>query len=133
MTNQEKDTEKRLVLCINAILEKKSKDLTVMKVRELSSFADYFLICSGASVRQTQGIADSIQAAMKTAGYLPRGVEGEEGGTWILLDYHDIIVHVFYEPIREFYGLENLWSESPTVRIGDDTISISALPGEVAQ
>ncbi|MDZ4164413.1 MAG: ribosome silencing factor [Smithellaceae bacterium] len=131
MGNQEKDTGKGLVLCVNAILEKKGKDLTVMKVRELSSFADYFLICSGTSVRQTQAIAESIQLTMKTAGRLPRGVEGEQGGTWILLDYHDIIVHVFYEPTREFYGLENLWSDSPTVRIGDDTISITALPGEV--
>ncbi len=100
-----------------------------MTIRDISSFADYFIICSGTSVRQTQAIAGLIQEEMKKAGFLPRGVEGETAGTWILIDYHAIIVHVFYEQVRPFYALEKLWSDAPTIRIDDKLISIAAMPG----
>jgi ribosome-associated protein len=102
--------KERVLLCVNASLQRKAKGLIILNVKELSSFADYFIICSGTSDRQVQAIAESIQANLKEHGILPLGVEGERIGKWVLMDYEDIIVHIFYEPIREFYDIERLWS-----------------------
>jgi len=100
-----------------------------MTIRDISSFADYFIICSGTSIRQTQSVAGMIQEAMKKAGQPIRGVEGEAVGRWILLDYYTIIVHVFLDEVRPFYALEKLWSDAPLLRIDDSLISIAAMPG----
>jgi ribosome-associated protein len=116
----ELETERRVLLCIKACLEKKAKNVLVMEVSEFSSFTDFFLICSGTSSRHVQAIAAFIQENMKKAGILPLGVEGETVGTWVLLDYDDVIVHVFYEPVREFYDIERLWPDAPRSSIEDD-------------
>jgi len=119
--------EERVLLCVNASLKRKAKDLIILNVRELSSFADYFIICSGTSDRQVQAIAESIQENLKENGILPLGVEGERIGKWVLMDYEDIIVHIFYEPIREFYDIERLWSDAPRMVIEDDVTELKAL------
>jgi ribosome-associated protein len=119
--------EERVLLCVNASLKRKAKDLIILNVRELSSFADYFIICSGTSDRQVQAIAESIQENLKENGILPLGVEGERIGKWVLMDYEDIIVHIFYEPIREFYDIERLWSDAPRMEIEDDVTELKAL------
>jgi ribosome-associated protein len=98
-----------------AALEKKALDLVLLNVTDLSSFADYFLICSGRSARQVQAITDGIVEALKRDGRRPLGIEGYGEGKWVLIDHDDLIVHVFYEPIREFYKLESLWHEAPRV------------------
>ena len=91
------------------ILEHKARNLVLLNVQNLSSIADYFILCSGASDRQVQAIAAFVQETLKkTAGLLPLGVEGEGVAQWVLIDYGDFILHIFYEPIREFYGLERL-------------------------
>jgi ribosome-associated protein len=84
-------------------------------MRGISSFTDYFILCSGKSDRQVQGIARSIETEMKKEGISPIGIEGFSEGKWILLDYADVVVHVFYNPIREFYDLERLWSDAPRI------------------
>jgi ribosome-associated protein len=100
-------------------LEKKAMDTRILHVGPLTTIAEYFLICSGRSVRQTRAIAQQIQTRAKAAGILPLGVEGEEEGSWILLDYDDIVVHVFHEPTRELFSLEKLWSDaSPLIDPG---------------
>jgi ribosome-associated protein len=104
-------------LCVNALLQKKARDLTILKVKAVSSFTDYFVICSGGSDRQVQALADAIREDLKKAGIIPLGVEGEKIGKWILLDYADVIVHVFYEPIREFYNIEQLWPDVPRMDV----------------
>ncbi len=116
--------QKRALLLINALLEKKAKDLVVLNVKEISAFTDYFIICSGTSDRQVRAIASHIRESLKKAGLIPLGVEGEKEGKWILLDYDDVIVHVFLEAIRTFYDLERLWSEAPRIAIPDDTTSL---------
>jgi ribosome-associated protein len=108
-------------------LDRKAKDLMILKVRELSSFTDFFIICSGASDRQVKAIAEHIAEKLKKAGIRPLGIEGENTGNWILMDYGDVIIHIFYEPTREFYDIERLWSDVPTMAIGDDVTEITDL------
>ena len=127
MAGKELDAKKRALLCVNASLEKKANNIVVMNVRELSAFTDYFVICSGASDRQVQAIAAAIRENMKKKGLLPLGVEGENHGQWVLMDYEDVVVHIFYEPVREFYEIERLWSEAPAMKVGENVARLIAL------
>jgi ribosome-associated protein len=119
--------KERVLLCVNASLQRKAKDLIILNVKEYSSIADYFIICSGTSDRQVHAIAASIQENLKEYGILPLGIEGERLGKWVLMDYADVIIHIFYEPIREFYDIERLWSDVPLMEVGDDLTELTAL------
>lgn len=121
------DGKERVLLCVNASLKKKAKNLVILNIKTLSSFSDYFIICSGTSDRQVQAIASSIQENLKEFGIIPLGVEGEKLGKWVLIDYDDVIIHIFYEPIREFYEIERLWSDSPRMEIGGDITELNVL------
>lgn len=127
MIKESIDGKERLLLCINASLKRKAKNLTILNVKELSSFADYFIVCSGTSDRQVQSIAASIRENLKEYGVIPLGIEGERLGKWVLMDYEDVIIHVFYEPIREFYDIERLWPDAPRMEVGDDVTEMTAL------
>ena len=128
MTNKRQPSSRARVLqCVNASLEKKAKDLIILNIKSISAFADYFIICSGSSDRQVRAIASAIQENMKKAGILPLGVEGEAAGRWILLDYNDVIIHIFLEIVRTFYDLERLWAEAPRMAVPDETASLTAL------
>jgi ribosome-associated protein len=124
---KEASSRQRALLCINASLEKKAKDLIILKVKELSAFADYFIIASGTSDRQVRAIATAIQENLKKAQILPLGIEGEAAGQWILMDYNDVIIHIFLDTVRTFYDLERLWSEAPRMTVPDETVSLKAL------
>jgi ribosome-associated protein len=123
----ESDSRKRALRCVNASLEKKAKNFVILNVKEISAFADYFLICSGTSDRQVRAIAAAIQENLKMADILPLGIEGEAAGQWILMDYDDVIIHIFLEPVRTFYDLERLWSDARRMDIPDETVSLKAL------
>lgn len=88
-------TRERLILCINATLQKKAKEIVVLNLKEISAFTDYMIICSGTSEREVQAIAQAIQQFLKKAGIRPMGIEGETNGQWILLDYDDVVISVF--------------------------------------
>ena len=105
--------------------------MVLLKVRELSSFADYFIICSGTSDRQVRSIADHIEERLKKEGVLPLGIEGRQGGQWILMDYGEVIFHVFYEATREFYDIERLWAEAPSLSVEPSVQKIDALGEEL--
>ena len=107
----------KALLCVNIILERKADDPVLFKVATLTSIADYFLIASGTSSRQVQAIAQHLQRRMKEEGFIIYGIEGEKDGHWILVDYNDVVIHLFYQPIREFYDLEGLWVEAPRIEI----------------
>lgn len=107
----------KTLLLARAALEKKAGDLVVMEVRELTSIADYFIICSGRSDRQVQSIARGIEESLRQAGHSPLSVEGAIRGHWVLMDFTDVIVHVFYEPVREFYDLDGLWGHATRVML----------------
>ena len=108
--------EKTLLLAKFA-LDRKACDLVVLDVRELTSVADYFIICSGRSDRQVQSIAQGLQENGAEEGFRPFAVEGIQRGHWVLMDYSDVIVHIFYEPVREFYDLDGLWGHAPRARL----------------
>lgn len=111
------DGLQKALLCTRTALEKKALELVVVDVAELTSIADYLVICTGRSDRQVQGIAQAIQDALAEVGARPISVEGMRRGQWVLLDFGDVIVHVFYEPVREFYDLERLWEHAPRMQL----------------
>lgn len=108
----ETDTADRVRDAVHAALDKKAQDLRVLNLGPVSDFTDYFLICSGTSERQVQAIAEAIQESLSKTGSRPIHVEGQRAGNWVLLDYGDLVAHVFQPEPREFYGLEKLWSDA---------------------
>lgn len=108
--------ESRVRIAVAAAVDKKAIDLDVLSVAELTSIADYFILCSATSERQAQAIADSVLSRLQDEMRLkPLLVEGSTPGRWILLDFGDFIFHVFTEECRRFYGLERLWGDAPNV------------------
>jgi ribosome-associated protein len=112
----ELSSKEKAILCAREAIRFKALDLVVLDVSRFSSFADFFIICSGKSGRQVQGIADNLEINLKSQGLKPIGTEGKREGHWVLMDYGDVIIHVFYEPVRYFYDLESLWSEAPRIK-----------------
>lgn len=106
----------RVKHAVEAALDKKALDLDVLMLTGLTSIADYFIICSGTSERQTAAIADAIDDRLRVEDKAkPLLIEGMSSGRWVLLDYGDFIVHVFTEECRRFYGLERLWGDAPNI------------------
>ncbi|MCC7441755.1 MAG: ribosome silencing factor [Bdellovibrionales bacterium] len=111
-----RDSERALE-CARAAIEKKAENVRVLDLRRLSGFADYFVICSATSDRQVQAIADEVIRHCKTHGARPIATEGYEDARWVLVDYGDVVVHVFVDALREYYGLEQLWAAAPRVAV----------------
>jgi ribosome-associated protein len=107
-----KNVDPSLDLYIKAVLGKKALNVVALDVRELTSIADVFIICSGRSNRQVSAIAEFIQSDLKKQKIRPLSVEGTKDGHWVLMDYGHVVIHVFYEPVREFYDLEGLWVDA---------------------
>ena len=126
MPAKKNESRDRLLLCINAALQKKAKEIVVMNLKEISAFTDYMIICSGASEREVQAIAQAIKLFLKKAEIMPMGVEGQSNGQWILLDYDDVVISIFYEPIRTFYDIENLW-DAPRMSVDENKKEIKRL------
>lgn len=105
----------------HAALTKKAVDLVVLDLGGLTIIADFFIICSGESTTQVRAIADHIEREFADSGVRPRGIEGLDYGHWVLVDYGDIIVHVFEKETREYYALEKLWMDAPLVAVDEDT------------
>jgi ribosome-associated protein len=112
------ETLEKARVCLNIVNEHKAVDPVLLDVGGLSSVTDYVLITSGHSSRQVQAISRHLARRLKEEGVRAYGVEGQQEGHWILMDYGDIIIHVFYDPVRTFYDLEGLWREAPRVDLG---------------
>lgn len=110
-----KDMDPPLDLYIKAILGRKTLNVVALDVAEMTSYADVFIFCSGRSNRQVIAIAEHIKTDLKKHKIKPIGVEGTKDGHWVLLDYGHVIIHVFYEPVREFYDLEGLWVDAKRI------------------
>ena len=108
-------------IAVEAALDKKAFQLVCLEVSELTSFADYFVICSAASDRQVGAVVDEIQQRLRQRGCRALHVEGEGSTGWVLVDYGDFIVHVFTEDRRSYYGLDGLWGDAP--RLGPEQLS----------
>lgn len=97
---------------VKAVLGRKARDLVLLDVSGLTSLADAFLICHGTSNRQVSAIAEHIQLELKKQGVSALSVDGLKDGHWVLMDYGDVVIHVFFEETRQFYNLEGLWSDA---------------------
>ncbi|HAA02629.1 MAG TPA: ribosome silencing factor [Syntrophobacteraceae bacterium] len=126
------DARTKAVLCAQRAFDYKAQELVLLDVAKISSFADFFLICSGRSSRQVQGLADYLEESLRDMGLRPLGVEGRSEGHWVLMDYGDVIVHIFYEPSRRIYDLESLWSEAKAVDLSREGIVELAPTGQSA-
>ena len=113
----------RALECSRSALDKKAYDLVVLDTAKHTSIADYFVICSGRSDTQVQAIADGIGHHLASLGLNPLAVEGREHGQWVLVDFGDVVVHVFYVPVRGFYDLERLWAKAPRVELPEPLLT----------
>ena len=119
------DTARLAGLAARAASSKQGDATVVLDVRELITITDYFVITSGSSERQVWTIAEEVERQLKEAGVKPVRVEGEKGSRWVLLDFVDIVVHVFHEEEREYYRLENLWRDAPLMD-WDETVEVGS-------
>ena len=119
----ESGLDERIVLALHAAAEKKALDPTVLDLRRIASFTDFFVITSGANRRQVQAISDGVVEQLKKHGTRAARVEGYQTAEWILVDYGDFIVHVFDEKARRFYDLERLWREAARVEVPPDGVA----------
>ncbi|WP_457567680.1 ribosome silencing factor [Desulfurobacterium sp.] len=109
------ETVEKLKTALKAASDKKAEEPAILDLRELSTLTDFFLIVSSSSDIHGRTIADEITKKLKEKGVLPINVEGYDSGNWILIDYGDMIVHIFRPETRELYGLENLWIDAPRI------------------
>lgn len=109
-------TPKELALAAAKALDsKKGQDIKVLETEALTTLADYFVICTATSTTQVKALSDVCEKAMKDLGEPPHHVEGHRGGTWILLDFSSVVVHIFMDEARQFYDLERLWKDAVDV------------------
>ncbi len=106
----------RAIKCAALALDKKALDVKVLEIGKISSIADYLVLASGQSDKQTQAIAESVRLGLKKFGKT-LAVEGLKEGNWVVIDYGDVIVHVFREEIRRYYDLDSIWSDAVSVKI----------------
>ena len=114
----------KVTLIVEAAQERKVDDVVGLDVREISSFADTFIIATGTSDRHVRAVADSIEATLKAHGEPPMGIEGYDEGRWVLIDCDDTIVHIFQQEIRDHYDLERLWSDAPALKLEAAALSV---------
>ena len=100
-----------------AALEKQAADVVILQVAELTTIADFFVICSAESQRQVKAVTEGIDEALAREGVQPFHIEGAEHALWVLMDYSDLIVHVFKPEMRSFYALERLWGDAPKITL----------------
>ncbi|MDO8425897.1 MAG: ribosome silencing factor [Deltaproteobacteria bacterium] len=107
-------------------LEKQAEKVIILNIKKLSSVSDYLLICSADSDRQVQAISDAIEEGLRKQGMRALGSEGRAEGRWALMDYNDVVAHIFLEPVRVFYNLEGLWAEAPATEVKDKAKPVKA-------
>jgi ribosome-associated protein len=113
----EKSGQELAQICAGAALDTQAEDLLILDVRGLATFTDYCVIMNGKSTRHVQALAEAIETAVRSKRVKASSAEGLAEGLWVLLDFDDVIVHIFYHEQRKFYNLEGLWSEAKRVSI----------------
>lgn len=113
-------TSKELAkLACDALDDKKALEIKVINIEKVSTLADYFIIASGTNHNQVQAMADNVDETLGRAGYEPKQIEGYQNANWILMDYRDIVIHIFDEENRLFYDLERIWRDGTVVEVED--------------
>ncbi|ABQ28272.1 ribosome silencing factor [Geotalea uraniireducens] len=113
---KEMTSRERAIKCAACALDKKALDVKILEIKKLSSIADYLVLATGRSDKQAQAIADSVKQGLKKFGKA-LDIEGMQEGRWVIIDYGDVIVHVFQEEVRRHYNLDELWGNAPLVEI----------------
>jgi ribosome-associated protein len=111
------DSLKAAQVAASAAQDRKADDVVVVDLRELSSYTDFLVICSGTSDRMLDAVSEGVEKAMKDQGHRTVGSEGGKGGRWLLLDFGDVVVHVFHQDERGHYDLEGLWADAPRIEL----------------
>jgi len=110
--------QKILQMAVKTLDEKKGSDIKVIKIDDISSIANYFVLATGTSSTQVKTLADETEMKLKQEGFLTRRSENYRGADWIVLDYIDVVIHIFYKETREFYDLERLWQDGEELDVG---------------
>jgi ribosome-associated protein len=118
-------TQEKAFICAKAAIDKKAENVKILDVSH-SGFTDYFVICSGLSDRQLQAITHHVSESMKANGFQSISSEGYTEGRWILLDFADVVVHVFLDALREYYDIESLWADAPRIKVPSEFYSPAA-------
>lgn len=121
MANEKMTQNEALGIIAKTLDRKKAEDIKVLKITNLTIIADYFVIADGTSNTQTKALADEVEFQLKEQGLAPNQIQGNNGGGWIILDYGDIVVHVFNKEQRDFYNLERLWRDGEDIDISQWT------------
>ena len=117
-------SQDRALKCAALALDKKAFNVRVLDVRKISSLTDFLVLASGSSDRQVKAAAESVHLGLKSEhATMPIGIEGLNEGRWVLIDYGDVMVHIFHEPVRLFYDLDGLWCDAEEVQIQEDTMA----------
>ena len=111
------ESKDKAILSAIAAKEKKASDILVLEIKGLTTIADYFIICSGLTSRQVKAVAEAVEEKLSKKATYPSHIEGLPDARWILMDYGDIVVHIFDEETRKYYELEKLWGDAPEVEI----------------
>ncbi len=109
------DAKQMALIAVDALEEKKANDISIIDIEKISTLADYFIIASGTNRNQVQAMSDEVDEKLAKAGFEPKHIEGYNGANWILLDYGDIVIHLFDEENRLFYDLERIWRDGVKV------------------
>ena len=112
-------SKKMAAIAVDALEDRKGEDIRVIDISEISTLGDFFIIAAGTNRNQVQALADNVQEKLGRAGYMTKNVEGYEGANWILLDFGDIVVHVFDSENRLFYDLERIWRDGKQIDTAD--------------
>lgn len=110
--------------CIAHLQSRKAEDIAVIDLRGIADFSDYFIVCTGNADTQVRALADAVIEGLKSEGHRPWQVEGYDTRKWILIDFVDVVVHIFQPEARKFYGLERLWGDAPIEQIEDEGIPV---------
>lgn len=106
-------------IAVKSLNEKKARDIKVLKTHDLTTIADYFVICTANSTTHIKTLSDEVTKALEEKGENPLRIEGHRGGGWILVDFGCLVIHLFLKDIREFYAIEHLWNDAPEIDISD--------------
>jgi len=111
------DTKSKALYIAEAAIDMKAEDVVVLDMQKIADFCDYFVIASSSSLRKTKAISDHIADTLAKHKIKPRSIQGKQDSQWILLDYNDVVVHIFYHQVRGFYDLERLWGDAKRIGI----------------
>jgi len=118
---RDKDGHELALICAEAALDTKAEEIRILDVRGLTTFTEYFVIMSGKSTRHVQALAESIEGKLRSKRVRTSKAEGLSDGMWVLLDFDDVVVHIFFRDQRKFYDLEGLWSEAKHIEFNQPT------------